>query len=47
MNYLFFFIVQATEVGNWVLKVTAEDMDISPEYNTVTYMIVITFILVQ
>ncbi|XP_075871728.1 protocadherin beta-5-like [Nelusetta ayraudi] len=33
-------ISEATEVNSWVLKITAEDKDIFPEFNTVTYSIV-------
>lgn len=33
-------LFQATEVDTWVLKITAEDVDILPEYSGVTYSFV-------
>lgn len=46
-NHADVLLFQTAEVDSWVLKVPAEDKDIFPEYNTVTYSIVNTFVLTQ
>lgn len=40
-NHTVVVLFQIAEVGSWVVKIEAEDQDALPEYNTVTYSIVI------